>query len=128
MADEFSSDADWGLEQDVAVVESELQYRSDVPWPSMQRIIDRAWAVEGLEQDRDTQAAGWEQAFNAAVKYQDQLRDLQSKVDYLLDVFHRESHNEINKMDGWPSGHCNHDGEPWPCTTAQVLTESGLLS
>ena len=49
--------------------------------------------------------------------------DVATALDLLDSVLelHRESHNELERKDRWPSGHCNHDGEPYPCSTRQLI-------
>ena len=50
----------------------------------------------------------------------DRLDAQQMGIDALKRI-HRESHNEYYPEDGWPSGHCNRDGEDWPCSTIRLL-------
>jgi len=51
----------------------------------------------------------------------DKLTEQQMGIDALRRV-HRESDNIAHpKDDGWPPGHCNRDGEAWPCSTIRLL-------
>jgi hypothetical protein len=38
-----------------------------------------------------------------------------------LRQLHYEGDNEARPGDAWPEGHCNYDGEEWPCRTIRIL-------